>query len=134
MQDRYASDVGDFGKYGLLRALFSDLPADRPLGVIWYLVPNETNERTRNDGRYTEYLHRPGEFRRCDPSLFDQLGELLLRRTRSVAAVQARSILPSGTRFFSEALVLRGIEANTPEGRRARAQHREAWVSRALAG
>jgi len=38
VQDRYAGDVGDFGKYGLLRALCKD---DLSLGVVWYLVPDE---------------------------------------------------------------------------------------------
>ena len=33
MQDRYTGDIGDFAKYGLLRAL----EAGHRLGVAWYL-------------------------------------------------------------------------------------------------
>ena len=38
MQDRYVGDIGDFGKYGLLRALCG---RDLYLGVVWYLIPDE---------------------------------------------------------------------------------------------
>ena len=33
MQDRYAGDIGDFGKFGLLKALLSE---GFSLGVNWY--------------------------------------------------------------------------------------------------
>ena len=36
MQDRYAGDVGDFVKYGLLRAIREG----KRLGIAWYLHPN----------------------------------------------------------------------------------------------
>src|SRR5829696_4979011 len=49
MQDRYVGDVGDFGKYGLLRTLGAGLS----LGVVWYLVPNESHNA---DGKHTSYL------------------------------------------------------------------------------
>ena len=37
MQDRYFGDVGDFGKYGLLRALSGTYPGAAPLrlGIVW---------------------------------------------------------------------------------------------------
>ena len=44
VQDRYVGDVGDFGKYGLLRALCG---GDLTLGVVWYLYPDE---EANNDG------------------------------------------------------------------------------------
>ena len=56
MQDRYAGDIGDFGKYGLLRALCGEDghgPALR-LGVLWYRV---LEAEENNDGRHTAYLH-----------------------------------------------------------------------------
>ena len=58
MQDRYAGDIGDFGKYGLLRALCG---ADEhgpalELGVLWYRVPNEDH---KTDGRIIDYLDPP---------------------------------------------------------------------------
>ncbi len=110
MQDRYAGDIGDFGKYGLLRALCSEDesgPALR-LGVLWYRVPDENN----GDGTLVEYLDSPDAgLRDCDAELFDQLRELV-DGERSVAEVQARTILPGGTEFFE-------AETPTPLDKRA---------------
>ena len=71
VQHRYVGDVGDFLTYGLLRVL-SDAGIGR-LGVIWYLVADETHNA---DGRHVTYL-APGnrigqQLRDCDPSLFDR--------------------------------------------------------------
>ncbi len=97
MQDRYAGDIGDFGKYGLLRALCG---ADEhgpalELGVLWYRVPNEDH---KTDGRIIDYLDPPDErLRTCDEPLFRSLRELVKSGERSVAEVQRRDILPAGT-------------------------------------
>ena len=54
MQDRYVADVGDFGKYGLLRNLIAQ---ENPrtlaptLGIVWYRVPNEDRG---NDGKHVQ--------------------------------------------------------------------------------
>ena len=51
MQDRYTGDIGDFG---LLRALVrKGHEAERKLGIIWYLVPDETRS---TEGNLTAYL------------------------------------------------------------------------------
>ena len=78
MQNRYVGDVGDFGKYGLLRALCRPSGAEnRPLrlGVVWYLTTDETHN---NDGRHIGYLEPTPknlrDFRACDPDLYDTLG------------------------------------------------------------
>jgi hypothetical protein len=63
VQDRY---VGDFGKYGLLRALVG---MDLRLGVVWYLNPAE--EANADGGRVT-YLHSDeagAPYRACDEDL-----------------------------------------------------------------
>jgi hypothetical protein len=63
MQDRYVGDVGDFGKYGLLRSLAADLS----LGVVWYLGPEESHNA---DGKHIGYLNSTQKnlikFRDCD--------------------------------------------------------------------
>lgn len=61
MQDKYVGDVGDFGKYGLLRALFSNSPFK--LGVNWCLVEKEDK---KNDGKHTAYLNINGRSPRED--------------------------------------------------------------------
>ena len=54
MQNRYSGDIGDFSKLGLLRAL---LPCGIPIGINWYLVPDETHN---GDGRHVKYLEKEG--------------------------------------------------------------------------
>jgi hypothetical protein len=109
MQDRFAGDSGDFGKYGLLRALA------RPplyLGVIWYLTPDG-----ESGGSRTEYLRNPERYRSCDPSLFDNLAALY-RGDRSISRILSLPILPPGTRYVAEPVPSPLM--------------REAWFTRAL--
>lgn len=95
MQDRYAGDIGDFGKYGLLRALCG---RDLRLGVLWYRA---SGKEANNDGGIVDYLDPPDErLRCCDEPLFDSLQELVKAGQRSVSEVQGRQILPSDTSFF----------------------------------
>lgn len=98
MQDRYAGDVGDFGKLALLRALS---PGFR-LGVCWYLTDG-TGEGT-NDGKHLRYLLNPERFRPLDEGLFD--GLLRFRasfahtpKARTVANLIALGVLPSSTPY-----------------------------------
>lgn len=125
MQDKYVGDVGDFGKYGLLRHLMG---GHRHLGIAWYLAPPESN----GDGRHLSYLAKPVEYRLCDPALFDGLRELVSADRRSVAAVISTGILPCGTVSFDQ-MVCPG-----DFGRRGRAAvaermaYRESWMARAI--
>ena len=123
MQDRYIGDVGDFGKYGLLRALAGD--GELRLGVVWYLVQNE--ERNE-DGRYTEYLgpRHESRFRPCDPELYDALRVLIDARRRSVAAVRDTGVLPADTIFYEHRLSYEGVPIAS------RLAERDRWCSGAL--
>ena len=67
MQNGYTGDIGDYGKYGLLRILSKNLK----LGVVWYLVPNEIH---KNDGKLTHYAH----MQNADPILYSKLQKILL--------------------------------------------------------
>ena len=49
MKNQYIGDVGDYGKYGMLRFL-SDCGIK--IGINWYLCPDDG----RSDGNHTEYL------------------------------------------------------------------------------
>ena len=86
MQDRYAGDIGDFVKYGLLRAI----GGGKRLGVAWYLHPNAGPS---GDGSHTEFLSKPEEFRHLDSELFDQLRGLRSSGTPSVELVEKTGIL-----------------------------------------
>ena len=93
MQDRYVGDVGDFAKFGLLRAISKG----KRLGVAWYLHPNAG---PAGDGQHTEYLTRDKEFRHLDEELFDVLKQLRNRNELSVEAVKKSGIL--GRAVFAE--------------------------------
>ena len=105
MQDRYTGDVGDFGKYGLLRAITQPEIAKTggrslKLGVVWYRYPDEEHNE---DGKHTLYLerHKRDDYRSCDPELYDCLAEIVSRR-RAISEVEKSNILGSNVRFFSE--------------------------------
>ena len=102
MQDRYVGDVGDFVKYGLLRAI----RGTKRLGVAWYLRPNAG---PAGDGRHTAYLQHPDEWRHLDDELFDALRELTADR-RSVANIQQSGILGDAV-FATDRLVVAGVKA-----------------------
>lgn len=81
MQDRYAGDVGDFVKLGLLRAL----SPGRRLGVAWYRY---SGERHNGDGRHIAYLDQPQRYQCLDPALFSHL------RSMTEDARSINSLLP----------------------------------------
>lgn len=89
MQDRYAGDVGDFGKLALLRAFAERMR----VGVNWYLV-NIPGEKT-NDGSHTKYLDSPqSPLYQCDTLLAHEL-KRIVDSNRNVRQLQA--LLPGVT-------------------------------------
>lgn len=101
MQDRYVGDIGDYAKYGLLRAL----SAGRRLGVAWYRYPDEMHN---DDGMHIVYLCQPEVWRHLDPELFDALEDIINLwqidiEQRTVAEIQNRNLLP-GAVFADELL------------------------------
>ena len=119
MQDRFVGDVGDFGKYGVLRALTGIHPEAKPrlsLGVVWYVPSGTVGLQT--DGKHTSYLQRPDLYRGCDPDLFDRL-EKITRTARKLGTVQGSDVLGNTTTFFGDPI--------PPDQTR-----REQWITRAL--
>jgi len=86
MQNRYTGDIGDYVKYGLLRALADG----RRLGVAWYLYPDEDHN---DDGRHVGYLHDHVQWRGHDTALFDVLKDIVTDDRRNVAAIEQSGIL-----------------------------------------
>ena len=111
MQDRYVGDVGDFGKYGLLRHLTGQQKApstsDMPmrLGVVWYHYPDECHN---DDGKYTGYLEdtpaNHSKYRACDPDLYDTMRRLVKTGCRNILAVQRSRILQDDTLYYEASL------------------------------
>ena len=116
MQDRYVGDIGDFAKYGLLRAISEG----RNLGVAWYLHPDSGPP---GDGRHTQYLKRPDEWRHLDCELFDNLKQVVDLEQRSVKEVQERRILGDAV-FADERLDIKEVPF------RCRKNWRRKWFDR----
>ncbi|SRR5216683_2512590 len=104
MKDKYAGDVNDFAKYGLLRWLASG-PERLRLGVIWYLTP----EAPGGDGGRVQYLStaEPNRFSSADRELFQKLGAIVADQQRSTAEIARRDILPADTVYYAEPIVSR---------------------------
>ena len=96
MQNRYTGDIGDFAKFGILRAITDT----STLGVAWYLYPDEGHNK---DGKHIDYLDAPARWRHLDPELFDALGYLVRSGTRSLRNIEESGILPGAT--FSRRLL-----------------------------
>lgn len=129
MQDRYVGDIGDFGKYALLRALCG--PSDSEnllrLGIVWCLFPNETHSA---DGRHVSYLTR-GHMRPLDVGLHDCLQRIVSAKNRKVSAIASSGLFPPSTVFFD-----RPTSQPTHDGRpfspTQRVAYREAWFRECL--
>ena len=115
MQDRYTGDVGDFGKYGLLRQLCGLCDGDAgqlKLGVIWYRPnPELIAAESVPDGRHIAYLcpkqedvseKQEREYRCCDPPLYDGLREIVKRCDRRIKAVENSDLLPDAVFYGAD--------------------------------
>ena len=128
MQDRYAGDVGDFLKLGLLRWLTAadDQHQGLSLGMLWYLTVDESHNDDGKHISYTDPTTPVGRsLERLDPDLHRRLATMVLIE-RSVAELERSGALPAGTRTFSERLDMAGVAP--AERERFRAE----WLQRAL--
>ena len=91
-------------KYGLLNFLLKNQPdkVSIKLGINWYLVPNEKNNK---EGKHTDYLKPTSTFanslRECNRMLYDQLKAIVNKR-RDVKEVERGKVLPRGTLFYNK--------------------------------
>lgn len=98
MQDRYAGDIGDFGKMGLLRALQAQ---GLSVGVNWYYVESLSAEKNsdgsywREDGKYLI----PTRFQKCDKNLAEELTKIAQSSHRSIEALE-RGHFVSEARYY----------------------------------
>ena len=103
MQDRYAGDIGDFGKFGLLKALLAE---GLSLGVNWYKAEPPESERDRDTGTF---LHEDGKHKInpkyfvCDEPLAGALRKISESDVRSIARLEQAALLdPSKTVYYHE--------------------------------
>jgi hypothetical protein len=97
MQDRYAGDVGDFGKFSLLRSVFAS--DSNKIGIIWYKFPDEDHNR---DGLHVSYLE-DSKYKICDNELIEKLS-LVVSVDRTISKLEALRLLPGNTVYYSAEL------------------------------
>lgn len=93
MKNQYFGDIGDYGKYGLLRFLAKQ---GVKIGVNWYLTPDDGS----NDGKILGYLKKHKD-RELDSELFDFISKRIESGERSVNLVKEYAIVP-GASFYDE--------------------------------
>lgn len=95
MQDRYAGDVGDFGKLGMLRQISK---TGLKVGVNWYLTPDEDHN---DDGKHVTYI-TDKRFDNCDDELRFALKNIVDSGSRSVSALEKSGVLDA--EFYNDIL------------------------------
>ena len=116
MKNQYVGDIGDFGKYALLRA-FSE--AGIRVGINWYLTENDGS----NDGKFVDYLEKES-LRWMAPEVFDALKPIAKNSGKSVFDVQEAGILKDAI-YYPELLKCLGKSAE-------RKKQREEWFAQSL--
>ena len=97
MQDRYAGDIGDFGKFGFLKFVEYE---GLKVGVNWYLTEPVTKKESNNkDGKYklSENNKSILEYKQCDEELFEKLKNVCNGK-RLVANIEKQK--PLKTKFY----------------------------------
>lgn len=93
MKNQYLCDIGDYGKYGLLRFLAQH---GIRIGVNWYLTEDDGS----GDGKFKEYLDKPDD-QDFDPELFDALQSIKAEPDPSVSMIREEGLIP-GAEYYEE--------------------------------
>lgn len=117
MKDQYFGDIGDYGKYGLLRFLAQK---DIKIAVNWYLTADDGS----SDGKHTSYLS-DSRMRKYDPELFDLLQVMVGNGERNVRTFENQYPIPEAV-YYCELLEAKG------ESRAEKREFRKKWHAAAL--
>ena len=117
MKNQYVGDIGDYGKYGLLRFIQSK---GISIGVNWYLTPDDT----RTDGKFIDYLNDT-DMRGFDGELFDEMKRLAFLSNKSVQMVEESGVLKNAL-FYNDLLDLDSLDSSR------RTEQRKLWHVNAL--
>ena len=118
MKNQYVGDVGDYGKYGLLRFLSEN---EIKIGVNWYLTKNDCS----TDGKFREYLKDEKESQ-YDSEVFSLLQKTKKKANRNVKLIEESNIIFNAV-FFSKML-----KTSECKNYRNRNDVRKAWHSSAI--
>ena len=117
MKNQYFGDVGDYGKYGLLRHLAN---SGIKIAINWYLTPDDGS----NDGKHITYLEKE-DMQRYDSELFVTLREMLRMGQRDVLAFEKRHMIPNAV-YYNQLLHTDG------DSRAEKRAYRDRWHQEAL--
>ena len=92
MKNQYIGDIGDYGKYGLLRFLHA---SGVSTGVNWYLNPDDG----QSDGSHTEYL-LDERMRAYDPEVYDAMKRIAFQPGKTIQMVEGEAML-RGIQFYN---------------------------------
>ncbi len=93
MKNQYFGDIGDFGKYGLLRFIAKH---GISIAVNWYLTMDDQS----NDGNIRNYLSK-GKDRVFDAELYDALRDMCFHNDKDVSHFAALDIIPCSIYYNS---------------------------------
>lgn len=100
MQDRYAGDIGDYGKIALLKALQAQ---GLSVGVNWYKTnPPKTEKNSdgsykQDDGKYAI----PEKYSQCDRTLAEKLLDIFHGNNRTISALEEADLIPEAI-YYNE--------------------------------
>lgn len=117
MKNQYFGDVGDYGKYGMLRYFAKN---NIKIAVNWYLTPDDGS----NDGRHITYLEK-NSMARYDPELFATLKQMVFDEKRNVMAFESLDMIPNAV-YYNRLLNDEGVS------RIEKRAFREKWHKDAL--
>lgn len=104
MKNQYFADVGDYGKYGLLRHIIKN---NISVAINWYLTENDPPKtiKKQNDGKYIRYLEKESKYIDCDRDLYEFLRDTHpeIPDNRNVKHIENSGLLKN-TLFFSDIL------------------------------
>lgn len=112
MQDRYSADVGDFGKFHLLRYIL--LNTSYNLSQIWYMYPDESHN---NDGLYINYFEKVKGMDKKLEEKFKEISQI----NRNVKALENSNLL-SNTKYF---------DSLVNENNKDDLDYRKSWLQKA---
>ena len=99
MQDNYVGDIGDYGKYGLLRVICAEKLS---LSVNWYKVITKKIGR-QDDGKYISYLSMPQKYKDYDSTLFDSLFRIVhTEKDRRIEKIEQANLFSA--KYFSDGI------------------------------
>ena len=101
MKNQYVGDIGDYGKYGLLRFLASN---GIKIGVNWYLTEDDGS----TDGKFVNYLTE-GKGKDRDPELFEALRNITSCNEKTIRMCE--ELIPNAVYYREKVPVHKDPEA-----------------------